>query len=335
MELLRISRWRTVRIDRQHASTPTSTPRSTDLDGLRRIGIDEISYKPWAPPISCVGRRSRQRSILVWAGPRRRNDAALQVFLRRARPRTLGAAHPTFRPTWPDWIARVRLPNEQPNATRSADSVPRRRLGRRRRSTSNDRRAWNAAKGRRSNPRRRPSAPHGATGEAKTPSRRARLRTMQEPRRPSPAGHATNSTGSPRPEPRGLWAPPYLLKEGLVQLRVSPVKGEEGKGPGARPMDPAGRAASRIPSFVHLQRKIATHRAAIDAAARHRASPQGLVESNEHEDPVTHALYCVSASTDTNPSFAPSRCLALGSQPTKRPARAETDGTVRILCKRS
>jgi len=73
-------------------------------------------------------------------------------------------------------------------------------------------------------------------------------------------------------DPR-LWRA-YLLKEGLRY--ASAVKGEEGKA--ALDQWTVWARRSRIPSFVHLQRKIAIHRAAIDAALDTGLS-QGLVES--------------------------------------------------------
>ena len=91
MELLRVA-WRTVGsiVTRVNADIDATVDR---LDGLRRIGIDEISYKRGHRYLIVVVDHDRGR--LVWAGPGR-NDTALERVLRRARPRTSRAAHPCF-----------------------------------------------------------------------------------------------------------------------------------------------------------------------------------------------------------------------------------------------
>jgi transposase len=91
MELLRVA-WRTVGsiVTRVNADVDATVDR---LDGLRRIGIDEISYKRGHRYLIVVVDHDRGR--LVWAGPGR-NDAALERVLRRARPGTLRAAHSRF-----------------------------------------------------------------------------------------------------------------------------------------------------------------------------------------------------------------------------------------------
>ena len=75
MELLRVA-WRTVGsiVTRVNADVDATIDR---LDGLRRIGIDEISYKRGHRYLIVVVDHDRGR--LVWAGPGR-NDTALNVF---------------------------------------------------------------------------------------------------------------------------------------------------------------------------------------------------------------------------------------------------------------
>ena len=72
MELLRVA-WRTVGaiVTRVNADIDETVDR---LEGLRRIGIDEISYKRGHRYLIVVVDHDRGR--LVWAGPGR-NDAAL------------------------------------------------------------------------------------------------------------------------------------------------------------------------------------------------------------------------------------------------------------------
>ena len=83
MELLRVV-WRTVGsiVQRVNADVDATVDR---LDRLRRIGIDEISYKRGHRYLIVVVDHDRGR--LVWAGPGR-NDTALERVLRRARART-------------------------------------------------------------------------------------------------------------------------------------------------------------------------------------------------------------------------------------------------------
>src|SRR5204862_3870796 len=70
-----------------------------------------------------------------------------------------------------------------------------------------------------------------------------------------------------------LWRA-YLLKEGLRY--VFAVKGDEGKEALDRWLSWARRC--RLPAFVQLQRRIVTHRVAIEATLDHQLS-QGLIES--------------------------------------------------------
>jgi transposase len=261
MELLRVA-WRTVGsiVTRVNADIDASVDR---LDGLRRIGIDEISYKRGHRYLIVVV--DHDTGHLVWAGPGR-NDTALHVFFDELGPeRSALLTHVSA--DMADWIARV-VAQRAPNAIRSADpfhvvawAIDALDIERRR--------AWNQAKGRHST--RNVGRPHSrATGDAKHVAQ-ARYALWKNP---------GDLTGRQRhqldwiakTDPR-LWRA-YLLKEGLRY--VFAVKGEEGKQALDHWTNWARR--SRIPSFVHLQRKIATHRPAIDAALDSGLS-QGLVES--------------------------------------------------------
>jgi transposase len=261
MELLRVA-WRTVGsiVTRVNADIDATVDR---LEGLRRIGIDEISYKRGHRYLIVVVDHDSGR--LVWAGPGR-NDTALHVFFDElGDERSALLTHVSA--DMADWIARV-VAQRAPNAVRSADpfhvvawAIDALDIERRR--------AWNAAKGRR--PTREVGRRHPrAIGDAKHIAQ-ARYALWKNP---------GDLTGRQRRQldwiaktDQRLWRA-YLLKEGLRY--VFAVKGDEGKAALDRWTSWARR--SRIPAFVHLQRKIAIHRAAIDHALDSGLS-QGLVES--------------------------------------------------------
>jgi len=268
MELLRVA-WRTVGsiVTRVNADIDASVDR---LDGLRRIGIDEISYKRGHRYL--IVDVDHDSGHLVWAGPGR-NDTALHVFFDELGPeRAALLTHVSA--DMADWIARV-VAQRAPNAIRSADpfhvvawAIDALDIERRR--------AWNQAKGRRST--REVGRPHPrSTGDAKRISH-ARYALWKNP---------GDLTGRQRhqldwiakTDPR-LWRA-YLLKEGLRYAFA--VKGEEGKA--ALDQWTVWARRSRIPSFVHLQRKIAIHREAIDAALDSGLS-QALVESTNTKIPL-------------------------------------------------
>ena len=112
-------------------------------------------------------------------------------------------------------------------------------------------------------------------------------------------------------DPR-LWRA-YLLKEGLRY--VFAVKGDEGKVALDRWISWARR--SRIPAFVHLQRRIATHRAAIDAALDTGLS-QGLVESTNTK---IRLLTRIAFGFHGHEPLIALAMLALGSHPPRLPGR--------------
>lgn len=260
-ELLRIA-WRTVGsiVTRVNADIEATVDR---LDGLRRIGIDEISYKRGHRYLIVVVDHDTGR--LVWAGPGR-NDAALNVFFDELGPGR-SAQLTQVSADMADWIARV-VARRAPNAVRCADAfhvvawaidaldVERRR-------------SWNAAAGR--NPAG-PGAPQRArsSGTAQR-SKRARYALWKNPEDLTDRQrHELDWIA--KTDPR-LWRA-YLLKEGLRY--VFAVKGDEGREALDRWIIWARR--SRLPAFVDLVRKITNHRAAIDATLEHGLS-QGLVES--------------------------------------------------------
>lgn len=299
MELLRVA-WRTVGsiVTRVNADIDATVDR---LDGLRRIGIDEISYKRGHRYLIVVVDHDTGR--LVWAGPGR-NDAALNVFFDELGPeRAALLTHVSA--DMADWIARV-VAARAPNAVRSADpfhvvawAIEALDIERRR--------AWNAAKGRR----------HGrefhrhprATGDAKHIAR-SRYALWKNPDDLTVRQHAQLDWIA-KTDPR-LWRA-YLLKEGLRYAFA--VKGEAGKTALDRWIQWARR--SRIPAFVQLQRRIRVHRNAIDIALDTGLS-QGLIESTNTK---IRLLTRVAFGFHGHEPLVALAMLALGSHPPRLPGR--------------
>lgn len=262
VELLRIA-WRTVGaiVARVGADIDAVVDR---LDGLSRIGIDEISYKRGHRYLTIVVDHDTGR--LVWAAPGR-SEATLEAFFDALGPqRAVLLTH--ISADMAGWIAKV-VTRRAPQAIRCADpfhvvswaiaalDVERRR-------------AWNEAGGRRRIDTAARGWDRGAVGRARqlklarhalwknpdnlTPRQRQRLSWVEEA------------------DPR-LWRA-YLLKEGL-RYAVN-VKGDEGKT--ALNLWIGWARRSQIPAFVELAGKVADHRAAIEAMMDCGLS-NGLVES--------------------------------------------------------
>jgi hypothetical protein len=202
MELLRVA-WRTVGsiVTRVNADIDATVDR---LDGLRRIGIDEISYKRGHHYLIVVVDHDRGR--LVWAGPGR-NDAALNVSFDELGPdRAALLTHVSA--DMADWI-RESLPAG--HRTRYAEPI--RSMSSRGRST---RSISNAAA-----PGTRPKAVAPlavlvSPAKAARPATRntSRNRATRCGRTPviSPAVNEPSSTGSPRPT-RDCGAPTCSKKD--------------------------------------------------------------------------------------------------------------------------
>jgi transposase len=301
MELLRVA-WRTVGsiVTRVNADIDATVDR---LDGLRRIGIDEISYKRGHRYLIVVVDHDRGR--LVWAGPGR-NDAALEVFFDELGPeRAALLTHVSA--DMADWIARV-VAQRAPNAVRSADpfhvvawAIEALDIERRR--------AWNQAKGRRPTRGLGLARQGRSTGDAQHISK-SRYALWKNP---------GDLTGRQRvqldwiakTDPR-LWRA-YLLKEGLRYAFA--VKGNDGKIALDRWASWARR--SRIPAFVQLQRRIRTHREAIDVALDTGLS-QGLIESTNNK---IRLLTRVAFGFHGHEPLIALAMLALGSHPPRLPGR--------------
>lgn len=256
-ELLRIA-WRSVGaiVARVWADAERRHDR---FDGLRRIGIDEISYKRGHRYLTVVVDHDSGR--LVWAAPGRDKATLRRFFDALGEGRSAQISQVSADAA--DWIADV-VAERCPNAVRCADPFhvvkwATEALDEERR------RAWNSARG--AVDRRRAGR---ATGHARQ-LKHARYALWKNPE--DLTDHQRDKLAwIAKTDPRVYRA--YLLKEGL--RHVFAVKGEDGKQALERWVSWARRC--RLPAFVDLQRRIVKHRAAIDAALEHGLS-QGLIES--------------------------------------------------------
>lgn len=247
VELLRVA-WRTVGAIVARVSVDIDA-RVDRLAGLRRIGIDEISYKRGFRYLTVVVDHDSGR--LVWAAPGRDDATVARFFDDLGAERSAALTHVTA--DMAPWIRRV-VQDRAPQAMRCADpfhvvawaidalDVERRR-------------AWNEASGRH---RQKGSWTNSAVGPARA-FKKTRWALWKNPDRLT-ARQRHQLDWIAKTDPR-LWRA-YLLKEGLRYAFT--VKGDNGKAALDRWIMWARR--SRIPAFVELQRRIVTHREAIDAA---------------------------------------------------------------------
>jgi transposase len=250
-ELMRVA-WTTVGsiLTRVRADIEASVDR---FEGLRRIGIDEISYKRHHRYLTVVIDHDSGR--LVWAAAGR-DEATLNRFFDLLGPER-SAAITQVSADGAHWIERV-VNKRCPQAVLCADAFHVVRWA----GEALDavrRQVWNEAAGRR---RAQPGASRfdrkDGTGEAKK-LKGARFALWKNYEDLTDHQHRQLdwiTTSHPN-----LWRA-YLLKEGMRY--VFAVKGEEGK----EALDEwlAWAQRSRLPAFVELGRKIKLHRAAIDAA---------------------------------------------------------------------
>jgi transposase len=257
VELMRIA-WRTVGAIVARVSADIDA-RVDRLAGLRRIGIDEISYKRGHRYLTVVV--DHDSGALVWAAPGR-DEATLRRFfdalgVERAGQITHVSADAA------DWIATV-VAERCPNAIRCADAFHVVAWA----TDALDevrRQAWNEARG--AVERRRA----GRAGGHARALKRARYALWKNPENLTAHQHQMLAWIA-KSDPRLYRA--YLLKEGLRMAFV--LKGEAGKEALDRWISWARRC--RIPAFVQLQQRIAKHRAAIDAALDSGLS-NALIES--------------------------------------------------------
>ncbi|OBG81068.1 transposase, partial [Mycobacterium sp. E802] len=255
-------------VARVWADTEKTFDRFADL---RRIGIDEISYKRHHKYLTVVVDHDSGR--LVWAAPGRDTATLGRFFDALGAQRCAQITHVSADAA--DWIADV-VAARCPQAIRCADpfhvvawatealDVERRR-------------AWNDA---RALARTEPKWGRGRPAKDVAPRpglERARaLKNARYALWKNPEDLTEHQTAKlawiAKTEPRLHRA--YLLKEGL--RHVFSVKGDEGKQALERWLSWARRC--RIPAFVELGAKIKRHRGAIDAALEHNMS-NALIES--------------------------------------------------------
>jgi transposase len=229
------------------------------LEGLRRIGIDEISYKRGHRYLTIVVDHDTGR--LVWAAPGRDKATLRTFFDELGDERSAQITHVSADQA--DWIAAV-VAERCENAMLCADPFhivawATSALDEVRRQT------WNEARGA-VNQRRAGRA----TGKARM-LKHARYALWKNPENLTHRQHEKLAWVA-KTDPRLHRA--YLLKEGL--RLVFQLKGQAGKDALDRWISWARRC--RIDAFVTLQRRIVKHRAAIDATLDHGLS-QGLIES--------------------------------------------------------
>ena len=262
VRLLRVA-WRTVGaiVERVGADIDAQVDR---LEGLVRIGVDEISYKRGHRYLTIVVDHDTGR--LVWAVPGK-DAAALDAFFDALGPeRSARLTHITA--DMAEWFARV-IRRRAPGALRCADpfhvvawAVDALDAERRR--------AWNQASGRRRTKATPRNPGKGAVGVARQ-LKRARYALWKNPE--DLTVHQRHQLEwVAKSDPR-LWRA-YLLKEGL-RYAVT-VKGEEGKEALTAWISWARR--SRLPAFVELQQRIVVHREAIEASMDSGLS-NALIES--------------------------------------------------------
>jgi transposase len=260
-ELMRIA-WRTVGaiIARVWADVEKLGDR---LDGLARIGIDEISYKRGHRFITVVVDHDSGR--LVWAAPGR-DRATLRTFFDLLGPdRCALITHVSADQA--DWIAEI-VAERCPAAVQCAD--PFHIVAWATEALDEVRRqAWNDAR-RSGQTRGRGYGVRVAAGDAKR-LKHARYALWKNPEDLTDKQRAKLDWIA-KTDPRLYRA--YLLKEGL--RFVFQVKGEPGKDALDRWLFWARRC--RIPAFVHLAKRITAVRVHIEATLDHGLS-NALIES--------------------------------------------------------
>ena len=268
-ELMRIA-WRTVGaiITRVSADIDAKVDR---LAGLRRIGIDEISYKRGHRYLTVLVDHDARR--LVWAAPGRDKATLASFFDQLGEHRCAQITHVTADAA--DWIATV-VKERCPQAVRCADAFhvvawATDALDQVRRQAWNDARKLARTEPKRAVGRPAADAPARPGHERAKALKGARYALWKNPETLT-LNQSEMLAWIAKTDPRLHRA--YLLKEGL--RHVFAVKGVEGKDALDRWLSWARRC--QIPSFIDLARKITKHRDAIDAALDNNMS-NALVES--------------------------------------------------------
>ena len=235
--------------------------------GLRRIGIDEISYKKGHKYLTVVVDHDTRR--LVWAAPGRDRDTLRGFFDALGPERCAQITHVSADAA--DWIAEI-VAERCPSAVQCADPFhvvawATDALDEIRRET------WNAAR-KEAAATRRPGPGHRRARGSMDKQRgivRSRWALWKNPENLSENQHAKLAWIA-KTEPRLHRA--YLLKEGLRHVFV--FKGAAGIEALDRWLSWARRC--RIPAFVKLARRIVRHRVQIIATLEHGLS-NALIES--------------------------------------------------------
>jgi transposase len=268
-ELMRIA-WRTVGaiIARVWADTEKTHDR---FAGLRRIGIDEISYKKGHRYLTVVVDHDRAR--LVWAAPGRDKATLRGFFDALGAERCALITHVSADAA--DWIADV-VAERCPDAVQCADPFhvvawATEALDAERRRAWNDARALARTEPNRGRGRPAKDAPPRPGHQRARRLKGARYALWKNPEDLTER-QSQKLAWIAKTDTRLYRA--YLLKEGL--RHVFSVKGQDGKEALDRWISWARRC--RIPVFVELARRIVKHRDTIDAALEHGLS-QGLIES--------------------------------------------------------
>jgi transposase len=268
-QLMRIA-WRTVGaiITRVWAEIEAQHDR---FEGLRRIGIDEISYKKGHKYLMVVVDHDRRR--LVWAAPGRNSSTVTEFFDILGAERCAQITHVSA--DGADFIDSI-VAERCPNAVRVADPFhvvkwATEALDEVRREAWNDARKQARTEPKRPRGRPRADAPPRPGNELATSLKGARYSLWK-----NPEDLTTNQQAKlkwiAQTDPRLYRA--YLLKEGLrLVFRLPHAAAAEALD---RWISWARRC--RIPTFVKLQKSIVKHRPRILAAIEHNLS-NGLIES--------------------------------------------------------
>lgn len=253
-ELMRVA-WRTVGsiITRVSVDIEASIDR---FEGVRRIGIDEVSYKKRHKYLIVVVDHDTGR--LLWAAPGRDAATVDRFFDALGSERSALLTHVTSDEA--TWITSV-VTKRAPQAIRAADPF---HVVKWAMAALDEvrRQSWNDASGRVKGQRSR--------GDAQR-LRRGRYALWKNPQNLTSRQQARLEWIA-KTDPRLHRA--YLLKEGL--RLVFELGGQNGKD--ALDMWLKWASRSRIPEFVEVGRTVRRHRQAIDACLDHGLS-NGLIES--------------------------------------------------------
>lgn len=269
VEFMRIA-WRTVGsiIARVWADVDATGDR---FDGLRRIGIDEISYKKGHKYLMVVVDHDTRR--LVWAAPGRNRATVAEFFDLLGEDRCRQITHVSA--DGAGFIDQI-VAGRCPNAVRAADPFhivkwATDALDEVRRQAWNDARKQASSEPGRGRGRPRKDAPPRPGSERATALKGARYSLWKNPENLTENQHVKLAWIA-RADPRLYRA--YLLKEGLRVIFQLPYEAA------AEALDRwiSWARRCRIPAFVKLQRRIVKHRDRILAAIEHNLS-NGLIES--------------------------------------------------------